>query len=123
MYDDIQQNRESVRPVPTNLESTLDREILSLSLSLSLSPSHRVCMIVFSKVYCDRVYFCAPSGLRQGQVPPPPPPAAPLPSPRGLMPLRTPQVHELRTSALQAPQYERFTNAGRRSYERRKNLR
>ena len=31
----------------------------------------------FSKVYCDRVYFCAPSGLRQGQVFDPP--AAPPP--------------------------------------------
>ena len=37
-------------------------------------------------------------------------------------PIRTPQVHELRTSALRAP-YERFTNTGRRSYARRTNLR
>ena len=36
-------------PVPTNLESTLDRE--------TLSPSQGMHMQVFSKVYCDRVYF------------------------------------------------------------------
>ena len=51
-------------PVPTNLESTLDRE----TLSPSLSHSQGMHMKVFSKVYCDRVYFCAPSGLRQGQI-------------------------------------------------------
>ena len=107
----------SVRPVPTNLESTLDRETLSPSLSLSQSMH----MTVFSKVYCDRVYFCAPSGVRQGQVFTPSGTPYPVerwvPSPPrggggGLMPLRTPQMHELRTSALRAP-YGCFTNAVR----------
>ena len=72
-------------PVPTNLESTLDRE----TLSPSLSPSHRVCIWKFLVRYIvTGCIFCAPSGLRQGQVftpsgtpypverwvPPPPPP-------------------------------------------------
>ena len=54
----------------TKLESTLDREALPLSQGMHMK--------VLSKLYCDRVYFCAPSGLRQGQVftRPPPPPAA-----------------------------------------------
>ena len=47
-------------PVPTNLESTLDRE---------LSPSHRVCIWKFLVRYIvTGCIFCAPSGLRQGQV-------------------------------------------------------
>ena len=40
-------------------------------------PVQGMYMKVFSKVYCDRVYFCAANGLRQGQVFTPPPPAAP----------------------------------------------
>ena len=51
-------------PVPTNLESTLDRETLSPSLSLSQGMH----MKVFSKALVTGCIFCAPSGLRQGQV-------------------------------------------------------
>ena len=71
-----------------SVQRTLNQHsIVKLTPSLSLSQGMH--MNVFSKVYCDRVYFfCAPSGLRQGQVvtpsgtpypverwvPPPPPP-------------------------------------------------
>ena len=57
-------------PVPTNLESTLDRELLS--------PSHRVCIWKFLVRYIvTGCIFCAPSGFRQDhrpmEVPLPPP--------------------------------------------------
>ena len=62
-------------PVPTNLESTLDRE--------TLSPYHRVCIWKFVVRYIvTGCIFCAPSGLRQGQVfTPPPPPSGTSPPP------------------------------------------
>ena len=138
MYDDTQQNRESVRTsmevqthcssMVRSMKSTPDRDTLSPS-----SPSHRVwiwqflgrysvtgCIFVRRAVW-DRVRFSSP---------PPPPSGTPYTQLRGECPLaggayapiRTPQMHELRTSALRAP-YERFTNTGRRSYERRTNLR
>ena len=48
--------------VPTNLESTLDRETLS-----PLSLSQGMHMKVFSKVYCDRVYLlCAAERFETG---------------------------------------------------------
>ena len=65
-------------PVPTNLESTLDRETLSPSLSLSQGMH----MKVFSKVYCDRVYFLCAERFETGSGfhPPPPLSGTPLPS-------------------------------------------
>ena len=59
-------------PVPTNLESMLDRE--------TLSPSHRVCKWKFLVRYIvTGCIFCAPSSLRQGQVFTPPPPQRHIP--------------------------------------------
>ena len=72
MYDDTQQNRESVR---TSTNEPWIRQRSITKLSPLLSPSHRVCIWKFLVRYivtgCN---FCAPSGLRQGQVFNPPPP-------------------------------------------------
>ena len=67
-------------PVPTNLESTLDRETFSPSLSLSQGMH----MIFFCKVYCDRVYFLCAERFETGSGFHPP--AAPTTQLRGECP-------------------------------------
>ena len=71
MYDDTQESPSI--PVPTSLESTLDRELLPPP-PLSLSLSQGVHMKVFSKVYCDRVYFLCAERFETGSGFHPPPP-------------------------------------------------
>ena len=68
MYDDTQQNRDAVR-TSTNEPWINDWSRNSLPLSILLSPSHRVCIWQFLVRYIvTGCIFCAPSGLRQGQV-------------------------------------------------------